>query len=100
MAAQKFRVRLGGGGWCNVEEVRPCIFVLKFADHYDCCMYLLRYAERFECPQFRGKRFRIFDYMRWYASKCAGTFDYPDNWSGFNLRSTEVRAVFSAGIPD
>ena len=100
MAIQKFRVRLGDGGWCNVEEVRPCIFVLKFANHYDCCMHLLRYEERFECAHFRGKRFRIFDYMRWYASKCAGTFDYPDNWSGFNIRSAEVRAVFRAGIPD
>jgi hypothetical protein len=101
-STREFRVGLGDGSQCRVEEVRPRVFVLRFADHYECCMHFLRYQECFEsaCGRFRGKRFRIFDYMRWYAGCSGGSFTYPDNWAGFNLKSTHVRRVFRIGIPD
>jgi hypothetical protein len=84
-------------------EVKPRIFCLEFNDDYDMCMTFLRYQEYYESPspQFRGKSFKILDFMRWYSLKFGhGAFTYPIDWSGFNFPSHVITNVQALGIPD
>ena len=84
-------------------EVKPNIFCLKFNNHYDMCMTFLRYQEFYESPssQFRGKSFRILDFMRWYSLAFGkGAFTYPIDWSGFNIPDYVLQQVYDLGIKD
>jgi hypothetical protein len=88
----------------KIEEVLPRIFLFEFQSNYDMCMYFLRYQEYYECasPKFRGKEFRIFDFMKWYSLKYGGgVFTYPDDWDGFNIPSHIIWDVWNQHlIPD
>jgi len=72
----------------KVKEVKRRVFLLEFQDHYDMCMTFLRYQEFYESPnpKFRGKPFKILDFMKWYSSTFGdGLFTYPKDWDGFNF---------------
>jgi len=84
-------------------EVKPSIFCLEFNNEYDMCMTFLRYQEFYESPfnQFRGKSFRILNFMKAYSLKFGkGAFTYPIDWSGFNLPSYVITNIRKLGIPD
>lgn len=65
-------------------------------------MHFLRFQEYYESasPQFRGKQFEIFDFMKWYSKKYGGgVFTYPMDWGGFNIPCEVILDVFPE-IPD
>lgn len=87
----------------TLHEVRPAIFLLKFQREYDMCMFFLRYQEFYESSssKFRGKKFEILDFMRWYSLTLGdGAFTYPIDWSGFNIPSYIVKQVRDLHISD
>ena len=89
----------------KIKQLASQVFLLSFEDPYDMAMHFLRYQECFETPNpdFRGKAFKIIDFMEWY-SKSRGHarphFSYAADWSGFNLRGSDIQRVIEAGIPD
>lgn len=87
----------------RLKEVKPNIFCLEFSHYYDMCMFFLRYQEFYESPspKFRGKSFKILDFMRWYSLKFGNdAFTYPNDWSGFNCPDHIIEKVNTLGIPD
>lgn len=77
----------------EIKEVKSGIFLFEFRNHYDMCMHFLRYQEYYESasPKFRGKSFKIFDFMKWYSLKYGkGSFTYPADWNGFNIPSSVI----------
>ena len=87
----------------NVVEVKPKIILLDFKNHYDLCMHFLRYQEFYESPspRFRGKQFRILDFMEWYSKKYGkGAFTYANDWAGFNIPGDIIGQVWKLGIYD
>jgi hypothetical protein len=84
-------------------EIKPQIFLLSFNNYYDLCMTFLRYQEYYESDssKFRGKPFKLLDYMEWYSKKYGeGIFTYPKNWSGFNFPHNVIKEVHNLGIQD
>jgi hypothetical protein len=72
----------------KLSEVRPRIFLLDFKEQYAMCMQFLRYQEYYESasPEFRGKSFKLLDFMDWYSHKYGnGVFTYTKDWGGFNI---------------
>lgn len=87
----------------TILQVKPNIFFVEFTNSYDMNMTFLRYQEFYESPspKFRGKVFKILDFMKWYSAKYGkGNFTYPTDWCGFNLGSKIIRDVIWLGIPD
>jgi len=87
----------------TIKEVRPRIFLIEFGSRYDLAMYFLRYQEYYESPspRFRGKSFKILDFMKWYSETYGGgVFTYPNDWAGFNIHGKLISEVIAAGIPD
>ncbi len=68
---------------------------------FDLCMHFLRYQEFYESPEFAGKKFTILEFMEWYSkTHGGGAFTYPKDWAGFNIPSSVIWRVHSAGILD
>lgn len=87
----------------KIIEVKPKIFLFSFKDYYDMGMHFLRYQEFYESPskEFRGKAFKILDFMKWYSKKYGkGAFTYPQDWAGYNFYSNIIKKVWDLGIPD
>lgn len=89
----------------KLTEVRPNIFLLSFDSSYDLAMHFCRLQEFYENPEFKGKRFTMFEFMKWYADEHGdGCFSYPADWSGFNVPSTVALKLYGTGnlskIPD
>ena len=87
----------------KVKEVKKNVFLFEFQDQYDMCMTFLRYQEFYESPnpKFRGKRFKIVDFMEWYSKKFGkGLFTYPKDWGGFNFYGEIIAKVSSLIIED
>jgi len=87
----------------EIIQIKPNIFLFKFKDYYDMAMHFLRYQEYYESasPQFRGKQFEIFDFMRWYSKKYGkDAFTYPKDWGGFNIPSSVIMDVHALVIKD
>lgn len=85
----------------KIKEVKAGIFLFEFSNHYDMCMHFLRYQEFYESssPQFRGKSFDIFDFMKWYSLKYGkGAFTYPSDWNGFNIPGDTIKKVWDLHI--
>jgi hypothetical protein len=87
----------------KLKEVGHDIFLLDFDNQYDLAMTFLRYQEFYECAstKFRGKSFKLLDFMSWYAKKYGdGGFNYTTSWAGFNFPASIIPAVRELGIPD
>lgn len=87
----------------SVVKVAKGIYLMRFATRYSMAMHFLRYQERYESPspRFRGKSFRLLDFMDWYQAKYdKGCFTYPEDWSGFNVPSHVFLEQFEEGVPD
>lgn len=63
-----------------------------YEDRRELAMAFLRMQEHYESPKFAGKIFSLEEFSDWYASE-RGSFSYVQDWSGFNVPSTSVRAV-------
>lgn len=87
----------------KLEEIRPKIFLMSFDNSYDLAMHFVRYQEFYESPSpiFRGKKFELLDFMRWYSKEFGkGVFTYPDDWAGFNIPGSIIKQIWDLGISD
>lgn len=90
----------------RLRKVFDRIYMLTFPHQYDVNMHFVRYQEFYESPneQFRGKPFRLLDFMRWWSvdrPDADGQFSYVHEWSGFNLPSWVLKKLFiDLNIPD
>lgn len=78
----------------KLTEIKPQCFLVTSKDQYDLNMLFVRYQEFYEShnPKFRGKNFKLLDFMEWYAKSnkrtgCKNLFSYPQDWAGFNIPS-------------
>src|SRR5690348_11995408 len=85
------------------------VYLLVFDNGYDLAMHFCRYQEFYESqnPDFNGKNFSMFDFMRWYSlenktrsNKDFMCFTYPEDWAGFNIPSWVFTKLLVMGIPD
>ena len=87
----------------SLTKVQDKIWHLTFDCRYDLSMHFLRYQEFYECPnsKFRGKKFTIFEFMKWYSFKYSdGCFEYPIHWAGFNIPIKIFKEIKNIGIDD
>jgi hypothetical protein len=80
-----------------IKEVNPNIYAVIIKNKYDRAMLFCRAQEYYESPspKFRGKRFSIWDYMKWYHEKYGRGFSYGDDWSGFNIPVKIIRECYN-----
>lgn len=86
-----------------LTKVKNQIWHLQFDTRYDLAMHFLRYQEFYESPnpKFRGKKFNLFDFMRWYSlEQSNGRFEYPVHWAGFNIPIRIFKELNVIGIDD
>lgn len=84
-------------------KIKDRIWHLQFDTRYDLAMHFVRYQEFYESPnpKFRGKKFYLFDFMRWYSlEQSDGRFEYPVHWSGFNIPIRIFDQLNLVGIDD
>jgi hypothetical protein len=87
----------------NIIEIKPRIFFFEFKDYYTLGMHFVRYQEFYESTsdKFRGKSFKLLDYMRWYQKEYGnGVFSYPKDWYGYNFPGNIIKQVNDLGIMD
>lgn len=71
----------------KITEVKPNVFAVIIENNYDRAMMFCRVQEFYESPNpnFCGKHFSIWDYMKWYSEEYGRGFSYGTDWSGFNI---------------
>ena len=70
-----------------VKRIKRHIIHLEFDTQYALTSTFLRFQEHYESPRFRGKIFKLEQFMDWYAQQ-KGSFTYYQDWHGFNLPSS------------
>lgn len=67
-------------------KITDNIVLVVVKDRYERAMLFCKAQEFYESPNknFRGKKFSIWEYMKWYAGM-KGCFSYPKDFSGFNM---------------
>lgn len=87
----------------KIKQVKPGIFLFSFKSQYEMGMHFLRYQEFYESPspKFRGKSFKILDFMSWYSKQFGhNCFTYPRDWGGYNFPAKVIPNVIKLKIPD
>ncbi len=74
------------------------IYHLSFPNQHLAAATFLRFQEHYESPRFRDRIFTWEEFMDWYAAE-KGAFTYLEDWSGFNIPSSVLRA-FRDGLFD
>ena len=71
----------------KIIEVKPNVFAVMIPNQYDRAMTFCRVQEFYESPNpdFCGKHFSMWDYMKWYSEEYGRGFSYGSDWSGFNI---------------
>ena len=71
----------------KIIEVKPNVFAVIIPNQYDRAMTFCRVQEFYESPNpdFCGKHFSMWDYMKWYNQEYRRGFSYGSDWSGFNI---------------
>lgn len=78
----------------KLKKLADRIYCLQFDNPYDLSMTFLRYQEYYESPKFRGKFFKISEFMEWYSKEYGDhSFTYPVDYVGFNLPSRALVPV-------
>ncbi len=86
----------------RVYQLDEKIFCVGNTNPYKLAMFFLRYQEFYESnnPDFKGKHFKILDYIDWYSQKYGnGAFTYPKDFCGFNIPQ-EIIGKCIKSIPD
>jgi hypothetical protein len=86
----------------SLKKLYPGIYLCKIEDMYDLAMTFCRVQEFYESPfkQIRGHRFTLVELMATYAKGNNGSFSYPLDWGGFNLKGSTIKELFNLGIDD
>ena len=71
----------------KITEVKPNVFAVMIPNQYDRAMTFCRVQEFYESPNpdFCGKHFSMWNYMKWYSEEYGRGFSYGSDWSGFNI---------------
>jgi len=85
----------------SLKETEKSIFAIVVPSRYDRAMLFCRAQEYYESPNpdFQGKHFSIWDYMKWYAHETKKGFTYPMDWSGFNIPLDTIEECYSQTNP-
>lgn len=75
------------------QKIGRGIYLLRFDSQYDLAATFLRVQEHYESPRFHGRVFSLEEYADWYAAQY-GNFTYYQDWAGFNVPSTALRAFY------
>ncbi len=75
------------------SKVARSIYLLRFRTQYELAATFLRVQEHYESPKFHGRVFSLEQYMEWYATRY-GNFTNFQDWSGFNVPSTALKAFY------
>ena len=90
----------------QLRKLKDHVYLVTYEKQFDVNMLFCRAQEFYECvnPDFRGKPFKMLDYIRWYSTDrdgSDGTFTYTTDWSGFNLPSHLLEELYcKQNIPD
>lgn len=92
-------------GYYKVAQLSKAGLWLVTTDHlFDLGMLFLRVQEFYESPNpdYRGKSFRLLDYMRWYCTTQSDekSFTYFSDFEGFNIPSDELEKAMLLHNPD
>ena len=82
----------------HLWKVADKIYAVSCTDDNVKNMLFCRFQEHYESPEFKQKKFKMTDYIKWYK-KDNDKFTYTDDWSGFNLPSETIEDCLS-GIED
>lgn len=76
-------------------KITDQIVAVVVKDDYERAMLFCRAQEFYESPnrKFRGRKFSIWDYCRWY-SEGKGCFSYPKDFEGFNIPMIMAKACY------
>ena len=78
----------------KLKKVADKLYLVEFKTEYDLAMTFCRYQEFYESPKFRGKFFKMDDFMKWYAREQGdGAFTYPADYNGFNVPGRVLEKV-------
>ena len=88
----------------KLEKVCDQVYAWVFDNSYDMTMHCLRVSEFRESTEdrFHDNSFDIIDYIDWYM-RCAssdGTWSYPDDWAGFNIRAVDFKRTYEDNKPN
>lgn len=80
----------------KIEKVRDYIYSVHITNKYDRAMTFCRAQEYYESPNpnFKGKAFSIWDYIKWYSHNNGKGFSYGLDWSGFNIPMKTVKECY------
>ncbi len=78
----------------KLKKVSDRLYLVEFKTEYDLAMTFCRYQEFYESPKYRGKFFKMDDFMKWYAKAYGeGSFSYPADYNGFNIPGKVLERV-------
>jgi hypothetical protein len=85
----------------TLKEIEKSIFAIIVPDRYDRAMLFCKPQEFYESPNpdFQGKYFSIWDYMKWYSITNKKGFTYPLDWSGFNIPLKVIASCYNKKNP-
>lgn len=86
----------------SLKNLYPGIYLCQIEDMYDLAMTFCRVQEYYESPikEIRGRKFTLIELMSRYAKRNNGSFSYPLDWGGFNVKGSTIEELFNLGIDD
>jgi hypothetical protein len=81
----------------EITKVRDYIYCVNIPNRYDRAMTFCRAQEFYESPNpnFKGKAFSIWDYIKWYSLTNGKGFSYGLDWSGFNIPIQTIKECYT-----
>ncbi len=77
----------------KVRTITPHILHVTFPTQRELAATFLRFEEHYESPKFRGRRFTLAEFKRWYAKE-HGAFTYYKDWPAFNIPSSVLEPFY------
>lgn len=80
----------------KIERITPHIYSVHIPNKYDRAMTFCRAQEFYESPNpdFQGKAFSIWEYIKWYSHETGKGFTYGFDWTGFNIPIKEIKRCY------
>lgn len=69
----------------SLTKLENNLFAIVVPNDYDRAMLFLRVQEFSDSPRYKGKSFKLLDFMKWYAEETDEGFTYAIDWAGFNV---------------
>jgi hypothetical protein len=81
----------------KIQRVTAKIYSVHISNKYDRAMTFCRAQEYYESPNpdFKGKAFSIWEYIKWYSLQNGKGFTYGLDWSGFNIPIETIKNCYN-----